>query len=336
MTESVPGHDADKRLSLLSNWVEQHLPGKVERIEPASSDASFRRYFRVIHRRGSRIAMDSPPDREPLDRFITLAGKLRACGLRAPRVYASDAEHGFALLSDLGPQTYLDVLTQAPGRADALYGDAIHRLVTLQLRMQADDLPRYDEALLRRELDIFREWLIERHLDVRLEGSALTAWRDACDVLVASALAQPVVCVHRDFHSRNLMAGKAGDPGVLDFQDAVMGPMTYDLVSLLRDCYHELPAADLSRYRDWYVSLLSQTALAPLLPERAVFERWFDRMGAQRHLKAAGIFARLHHRDGKSGYLADIPRTLGYVLALDDPALTPLQNWLREHACAVL
>ncbi|MEL6209406.1 MAG: phosphotransferase [Pseudomonadota bacterium] len=336
MTASVPGHGADERLSLLTNWVEQHLPETVLQIEPASADASFRRYFRVFHKRGSHIAMDSPPEREALDRFIDLASRLRRSGLKAPRVLAADVSSGFALLSDLGRATYLDILEESPERADALYGDAIHRLVTLQLRVDPVDLPDYDETLLRTELGIFEEWLLERHLGLALGADERALWETACDRLVASALEQPKVCVHRDYHSRNLMVGSAGDPGVLDFQDAVRGPLTYDLVSLLRDCYHVLGTEQLTRYRQWYLDLAGQTVLANHLPDAAVFARWFDRMGAQRHLKAAGIFARLNHRDGKPGYLPDIPRTLNYVVALNDSELAGLSDWLSRRVVPAL
>ncbi|MEO1573348.1 MAG: phosphotransferase [Pseudomonadota bacterium] len=312
------------------------MPETVLQIEPASADASFRRYFRVFHKRGSHIAMDSPPEREALDRFIDLASRLRRSGLKAPRVLAADVSSGFALLSDLGRATYLDALAQAPERADALYGDAIHRLVTLQLRVDPSDLPAYDEALLRTELGIFIEWLVERHLGLSLSADERDLWAAVCDRLVASALEQPKVCVHRDYHSRNLMVGSAGDPGVLDFQDAVRGPLTYDLVSLLRDCYHVLTGEQLARYRQWYLDLAGQTALAAQLPDEGTFLRWFDRMGAQRHLKAAGIFARLNHRDGKPGYLPDIPRTLNYVVALGDPDLADLRDWLRRRIIPAL
>ena len=336
MTASVPGHGADERLSLLTNWVEQHLPGGTFEIEPASADASFRRYFRIVQKRGTQIAMDAPPDRESLGRFVDLARRLRKSGLRAPRVLAADVNAGFALLSDLGRHTYLDALRAQPERADALYGDAIHRLLTLQLRLDAQDLPVYDEALLRTELGIFEEWLLRRHLGLDITPAEREMWHATCDVLVASALAQPQVAVHRDYHSRNLMAGTPGDPGVLDFQDAVRGPVTYDLVSLLRDCYHVLDDDALTRYRQWYLDLAGQTALAARLPDAAVFARWFDRMGAQRHLKAAGIFARLWHRDGRDAYLADIPRTLNYLVALDDDDLAPLQAFVRSRVIPAL
>ncbi len=312
------------------------MPETVLRIEPASADASFRRYFRIVHKRGSHIAMDSPPEKEALGRFIALARRLRNSGLKAPRVLAADTDSGFALLSDLGRHTYLDILNSEPARADALYGDAIHRLVTLQLRVDPADLPAYDEALLRTELGIFDEWLLDHHLGLTLSSDERSILNEAFDRLVLSALEQPTVCVHRDYHSRNLMVGNAGDPGVLDFQDAVRGPITYDLVSLLRDCYHVLPTEALERYRQWYLDLAGQTALAKRLPEPAQFARWFDRMGAQRHLKAAGIFARLKHRDGKDGYLGDVPRTLSYVTTLADPELAGLAEWIARRVVPAL
>ncbi|MFK8015154.1 MAG: aminoglycoside phosphotransferase family protein [Gammaproteobacteria bacterium] len=280
----------------------------------ASADASFRRYFRLQSRRGTLIAMDSPPDLYPLEGFVDVARRLRKVGVHAPTVHAADLAEGFALLSDLGQTTYLQALVADDRQADRLYGDAIHVLVTMQVKLATDGLPAYDDALLRTELNIFREWLLKRHLKIELSGDDLAGWTSTVDALVASALAQPQVFVHRDYHSRNLMVGAPGEPGVLDFQDAVRGPLTYDLVSLLRDCYVRWSPEQIQRWSGWYLDLARQTTLAERLPDDDGFRRAFDLMGAQRHLKAAGIFARLLHRDSKPGYLDDIPRTLGYVV----------------------
>jgi aminoglycoside/choline kinase family phosphotransferase len=336
MTASDAGQSVDERLSLLTNWAKQHILSPVVRIEPASADASFRRYFRIVHKRGSVIAMDSPPEREALDRFIDIARRLRKAGLQAPRVLAHDINSGFALLSDLGPSTYLNVLSEHEILADMLYGDAIHRLVSMQQRLESSDLPPYDETLLRTELGIFPEWLLGRHLNITLASDDLAQWNALVEMLIASALAQPRVFVHRDYHSRNLMRTAPGDPGILDFQDAVCGPITYDLVSLLRDCYLLWPAEQVERWRGWYYDLAGQTSLAEHLAPRDVFERQFDLMGVQRHLKAAGIFARLKHRDGKDGYLPDVPRTLAHILSVQQPGLTWLHSFVREKVIPAL
>ena len=223
--------------------------------------------------------------------------------------------------------TYLQALRDSAQDADRLYRDAISVLVAMQVKLGTNGLPMYDEALLRTELGIFREWLLQRHLNITLAGDDLVAWEATVEQLVSSALAQPRVFVHRDYHSRNLMLGAPGAPGVLDFQDAVCGPLTYDLVSLLRDCYIQWSPDKVRRWVGWYRDSLGQTALAEQLPDADEFIRAFDLMGAQRHLKAAGIFARLLHRDGKPGYLADVPRTLGYVA---DVAAQRELPWLRE------
>lgn len=315
----------DQRLSLLTNWVKQHISTPVERIDVASQDASFRRYFRIHGRRGTSIAMDSPPQLIPLAPFIARARLLRGAGINVPKIMASNEEQGFALLSDLGYTTYLQALADAPELADRLYGDAIHVLLALQLKLPTDDLPPYDEALLRTELGIFHEWLVGTHLGLRFDAQDEANWAQTVDLLVASALAQPTVFVHRDYHSRNLMVGSPGDPGVLDFQDAVAGPVTYDLVSLLKDCYITWPADTVTRWVRWYRELAAQTTLADALGDEASFMRAFHLMGVQRHVKAAGIFARLKHRDGRDGYLPDIPRTLQHII--DAPHDGEL-NWL--------
>lgn len=319
---------ADERLSLLSIWAQQHISSAVQRIEPASADASFRRYFRVTFKNGSLVAMDAPPQREPLGPFLDVAQRLRHAGVSAPEVLAVDIKRGFALLQDLGSTTYLDALRTADTAADALYGDAIHALVSMQTRAVADGLPEYDEALLRREMALFKDWLLEKYLGLSLSAADQRAWQATVDMLVHSALAQPRVFVHRDYHSRNLMCTEPGAPGVIDFQDAVYGPVTYDIVSLLKDCYIEWPRARIDRWWQQYLDLLAQTPLAGVAENPADLRSGFELMGIQRHLKASGIFARLHLRDGKDGYLEDIPRTLGYIRDADQPS-TSLQ-WLRS------
>ncbi len=305
----------DPRLELLRRWLEQALGWHDVRLEPASADASFRRYFRVgASDHATVIAMDAPPDKEDVAPYLRVAGMLADVGVNAPRVLQRNADDGFLLLTDLGSVTYLAELAD-DARADALYADAVAALVTIQARgsQHARNLPPYDERLLRVEMSLFPDWLLGRHLALELSRAESAALAAAFDALVANALAQPQVFVHRDYHSRNLMVCPGSNPGILDFQDAVHGALTYDLVSLLRDCYVAWPQDRVVR---WALDFRRQ-ALAEDLPaggDEAQFLRWFDLMGIQRHLKASGIFARLWHRDGKPGYLADVPRTLGYIV----------------------
>lgn len=302
-----------QRLAELETWLAAVCGPELE-FTPASGDASFRRYVRVRLPDGStRIGMDAPPERESAARFVALAGRFGALGVHVPRVYAADPARGFALLEDLGARHYLDELNEAT--VERLYGDALAALLAIQACGPRDGLPGYDRALLERELGIFSEWLLGHHLGLVLSAAERALLGQSCEVLIASALAQPQVLVHRDYHSRNLLVSSPPTPGVIDFQDAVLGPVTYDLVSLLRDCYIAWPPARVDGWAWGYFELAVQSGV--LRPEHEPdFLRWFDLMGAQRHLKAAGIFARLLHRDGKSGYLADIPRTLGYIVAV--------------------
>ena len=298
-----------ERHDRLTRWVGGVLGTEAFTLEPASSDASFRRYWRVRHAGGTLVVMDAPPGLEDCSRYVDLARRLRAIGLHTPEIRAEEPAEGFLALSDLGDRVYLRELNAE--NADRLYGDALGSLATIQARGPTEGVPRYDDPFLRRELDIFRAWLLGAHLGVELTAGEQSDWERVCDVLVANALEQPQVCVHRDYHSRNLMV-TSPNPGILDFQDAVVGPVTYDLVSLLRDCYI---AWEPERVTDWALGYLQRAVRSGILPEvePGRFLRWFDLMGVQRHLKACGIFARLNHRDHKPGYLADIPRTLGYV-----------------------
>jgi len=283
---------------------------------PASGDASFRRYFRLQSGDQSFIAMDAPPDREDSVPFVTIAGYLEAMQLNAPRVIEADLDSGFLLLSDLGSRQYLDALNDNAAQAIRLYDDAIRALLVMQDRGAAfqSHLPPYDDELLRFELSLFHDWLCGTHLGIEFDEESEELWQQCCDLLVANALDQPQVFVHRDYHSRNLMVTEKGNPGILDFQDAVEGPLTYDLVSLLKDCYVKWPADHvwswaLDFYNGCDASLREQV-------DAAQFRHYFELMGVQRHIKAAGIFARLLHRDGKEGYLKDVPRTLSYIVEL--------------------
>jgi N-acetylmuramate 1-kinase len=307
----------DLRLEQLEQWLAQLFGTRDFQVTTASADASFRRYFRVTRGEHSWIAMDAPPAKEDMEPYIRIAAMLVDVGVNAPRVLHRNHEEGFLLNSDLGSQTYLMELDRQ-GDADRLYADAIEALVRIQSRgaAHAAQLPPYDDALLRREMGLFPEWFCGRHLGISLAGNDGAALAGVFDILTEAALQQPRVFVHRDYHSRNLMVGDGArhgeNPGILDFQDAVCGPVTYDLVSLLRDCYIAWPV---ERVRAWALQFRASAAQAGVEvgASESEFLRGFDLMGVQRHLKAIGIFARLWHRDGKPGYLNDIPRTLNYV-----------------------
>jgi hypothetical protein len=277
-------------------------------LEPASADASFRRYFRTSTGGRSYILMDAPPPQEDCRPFVRIAGLMREAGVHAPTVLAQDLERGFLLLDDLGRQTYLDVLT--PGNADGLFGDAVAALIRWQRASRPGVLPPYDRALLRRELMLYPDWYVARQLGLELGTGELGVLQDAFKLLEDSALAQPQVYVHRDYMPRNLMLSQP-NPGVLDFQDAVEGALSYDLVSLFKDAFISWPEEQVRAWRLKY----RERALAAGLPVPAVpeFERGFDWMGMQRHLKVIGIFARIGHRDGKFHYLKDVPRFLNYL-----------------------
>ena len=258
--------------------------------------------------------MDAPPENEDCLPFLRVAGYLESMRLNAPRVLEVNLDEGFLLLSDLGSRPYLAELQQAPDSAPALYDDAIRALLRMQRRGAAfqNHLPPYDEKLLRFELSLFHDWLCGTHLGIEFTESEEAWWQVLCDQLVANAQDQPQVFVHRDYHSRNLMVADDNSPGILDFQDAVEGPLTYDLVSLLKDCYVKWPAAQVWEWAlDFYNGLDSGLRASV---DETQFRRYFELMGVQRHLKAAGIFARLNHRDGKPVYLGDVPRTLSYIL----------------------
>ena len=319
----------DARLDALERWLAAQLPGSAFALAPASEDASFRRYFRAALADGrSFIAMDAPPDKEDCRPFVHVARLLREAGVHAPEVHAQDPAQGFLLLSDLGSTTYLAALDER--NADALLRDAIAALVRWQLATRAGELPPYDEALLRREMALFPEWYLGRHLGLSLSAPQKAALEGAFDRLAASALAQPAVYVHRDYMPRNLMLCQP-NPGVLDFQDAVIGPISYDIASLLRDAFISWEEA---RVLDWCARYwdAAKRAHLPVDADFAEFYRGFEWMGLQRHLKVLGIFARLTYRDGKARYLADTPRFLGYARAAAGryPALAPLAQLLDD------
>jgi N-acetylmuramate 1-kinase len=294
-------------------------------LEAASADASFRRYLRVQSPTASFIVMDAPPPQEDVRPFVKLAGLINAAGLHAPEVLACDEQQGFLLLSDLGQQLYLPTLqTATPAQADALMRDALKALVQFQQRVDGSGLPPYDEALLARELALFPEWCVQREFGITWSERERQQWDRLCRLLIDSALAQPAVPVHRDWMPRNLMVAEP-NPGILDFQDAVRGPITYDLASLLRDAFLSW---DEPMEIDWAVRWWEQARRAGLPVEADFGEFWrqLEWMGLQRHLKVAGIFCRLKHRDGKPAYAADLPRFFGYMtkVALRYRPLQPL------------
>ena len=300
---------AMNRLEELRSWVASQLRESVAELTPASADASFRRYFRIAHGGGTLIAMDAPPEHENCGPYVHVAQLFRGAGINVPQIVAQDLDRGFLLLTDFGSTTYLDALSQ--GDAHTLYADALDALIALQRASRVGQLPDYSEALLKREVDLFRDWYVARHLQRALTNQQAQALERVCTLVLACNLAEPRVYVHRDYHSRNLMVTDP-NPGVLDFQDAVYGPMTYDLVSLLKDAYVEWPE---EQVLDWAVRYWQKARAAglPVRDDFADFYRDFEWMGVQRHLKVLGIFARLWHRDGKDRYLGDLPLVLRYA-----------------------
>ncbi|MBF7728489.1 aminoglycoside phosphotransferase family protein [Pseudomonas sp. N040] len=314
--------DQDKRFEQLEEWLGQCLPalfaargwGAVPpgAFSPASSDASFRRYFRWQAGSHSLILMDAPPPQEDCRPFVRIADLLARAGVHVPRVLAEDLSRGFLLLDDLGRQTYLDVIHAE--NADALFADAIQALLAFQRLPLDAGLPVYDDALLRRELQLFPDWYVRKELGIELDAGQLASWQRICDCLVESALAQPRVLVHRDFMPRNLMLSQP-NPGVLDFQDAVYGPVTYDITCLFKDAFLSWPLARVDAWLRDYWEQARATGIA-LPADFEAFLRASDLMGVQRHLKVIGIFARICHRDGKPKYLGDVPRFFAYIEAV--------------------
>lgn len=328
----------DQRLLDVSAWLEQVLPeifarcgwGEVPaaQLTAASSDASFRRYFRWQGGARSLIVMDAPPPQEDCRPFVKVAQMLAAAGVHVPQVLAADLERGFLLLTDLGRQTYLEVIDR--DNAERLFGDAIEALLKFQTQPLSQAMPVYDEALLRRELQLFPEWYVQRHLGCEFSEAQQAAWERVCRLLIDSALAQPQVLVHRDYMPRNLMLSEP-NPGVLDFQDAVLGPVSYDITSLFKDAFLSWPEEQVQGWLEGYWHK-ARAAGVPLPDSLEEFLRASDLMGLQRHLKVIGIFARICHRDGKPRYLADVPRFFDYIRAVlaRRPELVELQHLLDE------
>ncbi len=305
----IGGIIALERLTRLQAWVEHVLPGPVLSLTPASADASFRRYFRATTPSGSHIVMDAPPSHEDCRPYLHVARLFRAAGANTPEILAENLEEGFLLLSDFGNTTYLTALNDAT--ADRLYRDANAALVRIQTASRPGELPDYDAELLMREMRLFPDWYLARHLRHDLAPEQARVMEETFRAVLANNLAQPRVYVHRDWHSRNLMVTEP-NPGVLDFQDAVYGPITYDLASIYKDAYIYW---DEERVLDWVIRYWESARAAglPVHADFADFYRDFEWMGVQRHIKVLGIFARLYHRDGKDGYLKDMPLVMHYL-----------------------
>ena len=318
------------RYALVQDWLTRQLPGRTFSLAPASADASFRRYFRVTLADATLIVMDAPPEYEDCRPFVQVAALMSAAGLNVPAILAQDLAQGFLLLSDLGSTTYLAALND--DNADALFRDATNALIRWQLASREGVLPLYGEALLRRELDLFPEWYLQRHLGFELDFRQRQSLEAVFRLILANNLAQPRTYVHRDFMPRNLMLTDP-NPGVLDFQDAVYGPITYDVASLFKDAF---VSWDEQRVLDWTIRYWERARLAglPVNSDFGEFYRDCEWMGLQRHLKVLGIFARICHRDGKPAYVKDTPRFLGYVRAVAGryASLSPLLRLLDQLA----
>ena len=300
-----------ERIQLLENWLKEQFPDKPFTLQPASTDASFRRYFRVSFKDQTLIAMDAPPQQEDCTPFLQVAEILAATGVHVPKIVAQNLGQGFLLLSDLGNTTFLQALNNQMDSADQLYVDAIDALIKLQLSQQMEGLPGYDEALLLKELNLFPDWYVAKHLRVAITEKQQVVLQSIFTRIIQNNIAQPRVLVHRDFHSRNLMV-TSPNPGIIDFQDAVVGPITYDLVSLFKDAYIRW---DEERILDWMIRYWEKARKAglPVSTDFAEFYRDFEWMGVQRHIKILGVFARLYYRDGKENYLNDMPLVMEYL-----------------------
>ncbi len=324
-----------QRQKQLTEWLHKLFPDERFTLAPASADASFRRYFRATFDNRTLIVMDAPPEKEDCRPFVHIAKLFEDAGTHVPHMHAQDIEQGFLLLSDLGNTTYLQALQDGnPGTARELYGAATDALIRIQLASHDNELPLYDEALLLREMRLFPDWYINKHLNVTLTDAQNAKLETVFARIITNNLAQPRVYVHRDFHSRNLMVTEP-NPGIIDFQDAVYGPITYDLASLFKDAYIRWEEAEII---DWLIRYWEKARKAglPVHNDFSEFYRDYEWMGVQRHLKVLGIFARLYHRDGKEGYLKDLPLVMSYLRAacvryIDLKPLLNLLDVLEPH-----
>jgi N-acetylmuramate 1-kinase len=330
--------DTDARVALIHHWLSRELRRTVRRLEPASSDASFRRYFRVFTDERSYVVMDAPPDKEDVRPYLKVSGLLESVGVHVPHVHEADTARGLLLLEDLGTTLYLERL-QRGDDPEPLYADALDALAAIQLRGRAlvAELAPYGRSELAREMALMPEWFLGRHLALALPADEQAMLEETFEFLIREALSQPVVFVHRDYHARNLMVVADRNPGIIDFQDALRGPVGYDLVSLLKDCYIAWPRERIVAWAGAYRARLLAGA-GEAGESEAQFLRWFDLIGVQRHVKVLGIFCRLWYRDGKAGYLADLPRTLDYVrdTCTRYPELAAFGRFLEERVVAAL
>lgn len=320
-----------KRLQQLHHWLQTECQYHDYKLTPASADASFRRYFRMQQSdQSSLIIMDAPPEKENCAPFIKIAQRLTKMDCHAPNIIKTNLELGFLLLEDLGDRLYLNELNK--DTVDRLYGDALSALMTMQTCIETSDLPEYSETLLKQELDLFTDWYLVQQMLYPLSTTEEADLAHIFTQLIENQLEQPSVFVHRDYHSRNLLVCNPPTPGIIDFQDAVKGALTYDLVSLIKDCYIRWPRTKVLEWIEGYYHLAQQSGILNAKISLETFIRWTDLTGVQRHLKAIGIFSRLDIRDQKSDYIKEIPRTAYYIIELAKvyPELTPLIQILRE------
>lgn len=319
--------NSDPRAQSLLDWLQQQTQNQISKFHLITEDASFRRYFRFSLNDTSYIGVDAPPETENTKLFVELAAALDVAGLNSPKVLASDFKNGFMWQNDLGNQQLAEQLRY--DNANELYQNALALLPQFQQTEQhiCSQLPSYDEGMISAEVNLFKQWFLQSHLSLEIDREFELIWQNTIAFLTTIFVAQPSTLIHRDFHSRNLMMQDCQSLAIIDFQGAVYGPVTYDPVSLLKDCY--------LRWPDNFVKQAAEQYRKQYYPDINVeqWQMWFDLTGLQRHLKAVGIFARLHHRDNKSGYLADIPRTMSYIFDVCQqyPELTPLYYWLQQH-----
>lgn len=327
----------NSRYEQLCQWLSQATNITEPELKMVAGDASFRRYYRLFWKEASYIVMDAPPPEEDCAPFVRIAQDWFKEGIAVPKVMAQNLEQGFLLLQDFGDDQLLPHLEQGEAVANELYTKALEALIPIQYHSDPE-LPHYDHAMLLREMHLFRDWFCQQWLGLTLSEQECSLLEHTFEHLIHSALQQPQVIVHRDFHSRNLMLTDSGRIGIIDFQDAVTGPITYDAVSLLKDCYIHWPAAKVDQWRDHYMNQIQTADLLPANYPKEKFRQEFDLMGAQRHLKAIGIFSRLWLRDNKPGFLNDIPRTLQHLLetTAQYQNLTQFHHWLLERIVPVL
>ena len=324
----------DHRYKDLENWLSNSIDKPIKSIAPASTDASFRRYFRVfVDNQNTYIAVDAPPEYEDSVKFVKIASLMQAMGVIVPKIIATNLQEGFLLIGDLGKETMLNAIHRQETKAQEFYGEAIEILINIQTNgsSHVEGLPLYSKELLMDEMRLFVDWFCLRHLKIGPEIINDYGFEEIFEQLSVYALDQNQVFVHRDFHSRNILMSEKGEMGVVDFQDAVRGPITYDLVSLLKDCYISLPSSKIDHWVDHYFARLMDLELIDKSHQE--FKLAFDLMGVQRHLKAIGIFSRLKYRDGKDSYILDIPRTINYVYttAKNHPFLDPLYQFIHQY-----